>query len=669
MSLERLLMRANAKGADGSTTPSKPDPFIPPSLRFPRNFEDAQVVLISAPAAVGKSTLAKWIANETNAHFIDLGRVYVGSQGFIGDLAANRLQETFFAGDLTVIVDALDEGLVRSGFDNFQAFFADLAATLREVRLGWGSEITRLILFGREEYVELTDMILRDAELTFTRGELLYLSESQATELVLAYAKRRSSSFHEGPSRAAVKAFFVAAARALDLDLDKLWSVPIGRGFVGYPPVLRAVAEAISPNPAPALAAWEAPTEWRNAWQLLTETAERLLHREQTKLIQELDVELPDGAYDSEHQLKLLARRLTGQAIDYTYGLSFKRSADEQAFVEAAEAQLEVHPFLTEGASDVFGSLVAAAAIARGERLTGGESKFGDYSRWPFMWRFFTERIDRTAHIDGESLGWILASLWSGLEDPGSTTIHEAGTAGEAVVQIVGPESNVEAKVLGEVVLRGIARNLEVELPREGLCFGRRSRRSDAAVFVLHGFCLIEVDRLRVEVPEILLEARATATLKIDHCESPVQKVRTQPSARLKVSKAIYRHPWSQVAGVVDDRNERAVWGDLLDTFLEELAKRLPPDGRPAFLDGNGRPLSDDNNFGQWDPGYHEALGSLMRQLVGVGAVTRSKRQAHGPVPTFTYRPEGFTWQVLEDGVPRGEPWTLIDWSKVSSYL
>lgn len=665
--LATLVSRATAPGVTGAVRPARPEPFIAPSITL-LDAADQRAVMVSAPAAVGKSTVAKWLASETNAHFLDLGQIQVGSQGFIGDLAARGLLQAFRDGQLTVVVDALDEGLVRSGFDNYEAFFRDLAQLAEGAKADWADDATRLVLFGRDEYIDLTALILADSGAQFSTFRLEYMEASQAKDLVVAYARASAhGTFHEGPTRQATEAFFRAAARALDVDYGQLWTDSVGRGFAGYPPVLRAVAEVIAPNPTVALAEWETPTEWHNAWQLLAETANRLLDREREKLVGESGVLIPEQAYDSEHQLTLLARRLTGSPIDFCEGLDFQSDKDKQAFRDAAQAQLEVHPFLAEGASDVFGSIVAAAAIARGEQLNGAEAKVGHYSRWPFMWRFFEERVGTsTPEVAGVSLGWVLASLWTGIEKSSWTTIEESHGSTPAKARIEDAYGEINVFVSGEeMVLRGVCRNLDLELPHQAVRFGLRSRGVGGAVFVLEDACSIQAEELIIDVPEILVERDATVTIDVERCDSPVQRVRRRPSAQLRVSQSIYKYPWSQAADVIRPGQPRDLESEPLKHFLATTAHSLPSAGRPATLDGNGRPLEDDNNFASWPANYREALGSLIRQLRDRGAVTRSRLSVHGPVPTYMYRPEGFSWDDLESGVPEGEPWDSLDWTKV----
>ncbi len=666
-----LVRRARCSPSTVVERPEKPQPFIVPTISDVPPQGDAHLVMVDAPAAVGKSTFSRWLVHETSSHFIDLGQVHAGSHGFVGNLAAKGLQQQFERGELTVVIDSLDEGLIRSGFANYEAFFNDVADLLKRVSTAWPQECTRLVLLGRSDSIELTGLVLEIAGANFARVRLNYMGSEQATDTILAYAAQTTTSLQEEPARRAVDSFFHAAARALELDYDELWSTPVGRGFAGYPPVLRAVAEVVASNPQSALSAWEQPKKWRGAWHLLVETANRLLMREQI-IVQDLVASAPEAAYSPEHQLRLLGLKLTGQEIDYCEGLVFDSAKDEEAFREAVEAHLPDHPFLAEGASAVFGSMVAAVALASGVSLRGAERSAGGYSRWPFMWRFYAEAVESStpSPVDGASLGWLLASLWTGTENPGWTTISYASD-GDVVFRVSGAsEKDVGAAVAGDVVLRGIARTLEVDLPEEAMRFAPRANGSDATVFVIQDVCTVRARELTIDGQEVLIESGAVVTLDARRSESPLQRVTRRPAASLRVSSEIFRYPWTSAADVLAQSRGADLRDDVLIEFLTVVGQTLPEGGRPAFLDGAGRPLDDDQNFLTWPKAHREALGGLVRELLAAGMVSKARQPAHGPVPTFSYRPEGFQWSDFNEGVTLTDPpWDAVNWPRIARFL
>ena len=77
--------------------------FVEAPLSLGTGFGDTDpwksgVILISAPGAVGKSTLARQIANETGAMYVDLAAADpVGANTLVGGLAENKSLRTVSA--------------------------------------------------------------------------------------------------------------------------------------------------------------------------------------------------------------------------------------------------------------------------------------------------------------------------------------------------------------------------------------------------------------------------------------------------------------------------------------------------------------------------------------------------------------------------------------------
>jgi hypothetical protein len=111
--------------------PSAPRPFIPPELLPGKSSSGdplaAEVVVVSSPAAVGKSTVARYLASANRLPFLNLAHVPVSTNAFVGLLVRDVVKptnavEALHQGQLTVVADALDEGRLLSGDANFEAF-------------------------------------------------------------------------------------------------------------------------------------------------------------------------------------------------------------------------------------------------------------------------------------------------------------------------------------------------------------------------------------------------------------------------------------------------------------------------------------------------------------------------------------------------------------------
>jgi hypothetical protein len=203
------------------------------------------ILLVSAPGAVGKSTLARQIAHSTGAIYIDLAEADpVGSNALVGGLVKSGLYPQWEAETTAILIDGLDEARLRVTQEAFQVFLEDLA----ELSKGRSAPI---VLFGRTGAVQEAWLILSDKQVETAVLEIGYYGPEASVD----FAQARLSSIepearHKEPMR-----------RALELLLAKLrqQTEDDGDRFAGYAPVLQAVADRVVgvANPAALVAELE----------------------------------------------------------------------------------------------------------------------------------------------------------------------------------------------------------------------------------------------------------------------------------------------------------------------------------------------------------------------------------------------------------------------------
>jgi hypothetical protein len=243
---ERVTSSSSLRLTDAARLeiPSEPRPFVAPKL-VSGELDDgvdplaAEVVVISAPAAVGKSTVAKFLAASRSAPLLNLAAVPVSTQSLLGLLAADVSDPSdaisaFHAGRLTVIVDALDEGRMLSGDANFEQFLETTWELLLQDR-----SITaypKLVLFGRDIAAEILDLALQVSGEGISASwlKLDFFGHTDAIAVVEAHAAetaaRDGSTWHStAPARDVISAFFGAIEGALGLDDGAVWTDAQGR--------------------------------------------------------------------------------------------------------------------------------------------------------------------------------------------------------------------------------------------------------------------------------------------------------------------------------------------------------------------------------------------------------------------------------------------------------
>ena len=113
-----------------------------------KNPAECSILLVSAPGAVGKSTLARQIAYRTGSVYIDLSKSEpVGGNTISGGLARSGLFSSWESDEITVMIDGLDEAKLKVSEGGFLAFLSDIGVLSERRRM-------QTVVFGRTKTVE-----------------------------------------------------------------------------------------------------------------------------------------------------------------------------------------------------------------------------------------------------------------------------------------------------------------------------------------------------------------------------------------------------------------------------------------------------------------------------------------------------------------------------------
>lgn len=244
-------------GVENITTPAPF--FVAPELaiKVPLKTGQTSLLLVEAPAAVGKTMLAEAISHRTGGSLWNLGAFHVGDDTFVGRIGkcygyklSSTIMERLESGDFLVILDALDEGRLRAGDENFLAFLNSLAEILKEPR-----QRPCVIMLGRPESIELAALSFDDH--TFAHIEIGFFEREAANDLIakqldslcsrngLAWLHRQHrQAFAKARDMFFERAVEVLGARARGGEIS--WNNPAVRSFLGYAPVLVAVAKYLA---------------------------------------------------------------------------------------------------------------------------------------------------------------------------------------------------------------------------------------------------------------------------------------------------------------------------------------------------------------------------------------------------------------------------------------
>jgi len=363
--------------------------FVSPDLELSRESllgaDGPSVVLISAPAAVGKTTLAAEIAQQTGSPLWDLSRFSVGNDFFVGTLARHfgaasfgQVYANLEGGEGCVILDAVDEAQLRAGPRNFDAFLEDLAKAHVKAR-----PRPSLVLLARPVTASLVAIALEIAGVSFRHYVVAFFDEAAAGQLIDVYLDNADQSKRHRTSRKPFEelreALFDQVFAALGLKKD--WGADEARRFLGYAPVLAAIASYLSASAnyqtaANAIRSAKVP---KSMWAFLVGLVSTVLKREQAKTIQSLKPVLEttakrlgfsswDRLYSPDEQCARVLERVTGQHVEPPVPDEMPTGLAAE-YEDALRDWLENHPFCQDDrqfANVVFQDYVHAHALAGG---------------------------------------------------------------------------------------------------------------------------------------------------------------------------------------------------------------------------------------------------------------------------------------------------------------
>ena len=272
----------------------------------------ARVIVVAAPGAIGKSTLARAISIKSSAVLVDLATTEpMGGNFFVGGVAnafGPRALSDLYAGKIALVVDALDEAQLRAGDDGFSAGLLDLAAIVQE------RGVLPATILGRATAAETAWLILTEAGVDACLLVIDFFDAEQAKE----YLQRRLPAL-AATREATKRAFEHHGPNYVDLAIEvhaKLTTTSGGQDprFSGYAPVLDAICAYALDEKELNPSARFASLAFNGAIGLVELIAISILGREQLKLTNQIEGAPPgvnlSELYTPAEQLSWLAANL-----------------------------------------------------------------------------------------------------------------------------------------------------------------------------------------------------------------------------------------------------------------------------------------------------------------------------------------------------------------------
>lgn len=575
-----------------------PAPFVAPMLRYsdvPKAGPfAAEVVFVKASAAVGKTTMARYLSASQNLPLLDLSVVPV-STGSLKSLVSDLSGEgdpvkAFHAGNIPIIIDALDEGRLLSNETGFEYFLQTTGEFLLQDR----SVTTRpkLIIFGRHDSIEeaTTWLEISGEGISTCSVEVGFFAEKEARDLIDAYATAGASPdaayrYHPGPARELVDAYFIAIEAALGLPKGQLWTNEQGQAFAGYAPVLAALGSLLAGMDNFREVANRLGSEGRQeAWSVIETVLDEILKRERKKLCAQLALQIkvpvPGEAYDAHEQLTFLVRHVHDMPLEVSTRVKFP-AMEQVKYQTMVKQYVGDHPFVRQGkpSNAVLGSIVLAHAVSQDLLADTDTWLLADLSRQPFLWRSLRSQIKGSPNplIDGRYLGYVLNSYWNDpiIKSPRVVIRSVEENAADVHMPTEGGQSLL-IKVALPLHFYGQLRDCDVEVQGNIKLEGHAASGSSSA-FYIHGKTALIGETIEVVADTLTI---------VDDGQFWLESAVVQSSPRLNLNqkksakvgwggRVASSYPWNALPSTLEPPYVVKP-GDMLTALINECSLRLP---------------------------------------------------------------------------------------------
>ena len=495
------------------------------SLRDDSGIEE--IILVSAPGAVGKTTLARHIACVTGAIYIDLAKARVGDHTLSGGLVQSDMFEAWKTKCTTAVIDGLDEARFRVPLQSFEAFLADV------VRLSQNRGLPT-VLFGRTGAIQDTHVILDDIGVKFSVLEIGYFDPKKSVEFVENILEIEGHhQDHPSVLRCAVQLILEQVRGQTRHDGDR---------FAGYAPVLATIANVIKSYGN----VHELVTELKRGGPSITlrQVVRDIQGRESEKLRSHLRERLQDKSL--AHKLYLHEEHLD-HLVSRVYGtrkadLPDMVPADIEMYRGILDSWVPNHPFLDgdHASTAVFDAVIGVHALQKPESSKPALDRElnRDGSSNPFLSEFYpASSDDELVHLPSEQIGIIYASHQARLAigDSANLLVEEKEDDPDGLYSLVeisifrgDMEKPVEvfsyeSDQTGEIQLGSRVEDVEINATSVDVCVGGASE--------VGFFAPVEITcaRLRVDANRVIVDVNTTDAGRVGvegrHGNSPVDSI------------------------------------------------------------------------------------------------------------------------------------------------
>ncbi|MDD4821585.1 MAG: hypothetical protein PHI48_03395 [Bacteroidales bacterium] len=389
------------------------------------SFDNATIILISAAGATGKTSLTEHLSFELKAPIFDLSKHDPVASNSLTGLLFNSMDLPDFtdysaklkAGKSTMIIDALDEGFLKTTVDGFYAFLDNIA------RMSTEAKGVPFVLLGRTNIVELVTLYLEAKNIKVALLQIEPFTVDAAKSFVDKHVDSESKTRFED-QYIAVRDYIVDAIEGFFKNQSEINHKQYLQ-FIGYAPVLLAISTLLNDNGNYHALLENLKLNNRRNIQLVIDIIERILKRDKEEkivklllpsLIGDRDEPFVESAkiniYTIEEQC---ARLLCSQ-----FGEDFNPSVTGDIYFDLEynkqiKSWLKEHPFLSNNGkiqNVVFESYIIAKLIKKEEYKDCVFRYLQSLYRNAYMlFYIFDELVSTNRIVDKDFVSYLFDSL------------------------------------------------------------------------------------------------------------------------------------------------------------------------------------------------------------------------------------------------------------------
>ena len=227
---------------------------MPPLVQIPTtedytSLNEAEVMIIAAPGATGKTMLSKYLCHRYDFLRLDLG-VFgpVGSKSLLGVFADYfesmtdlvTMSVNLQQGRTTMVIDGLDEAYVKTTEEAYGGFLQDV------IKLAKGGKGISFILLGRTKVVEDTCICLEDAGVKVILVQIEPFTKQKAKSFI--DKQQETDAFKkQNMQYVQVRDYIIESIQGFFRNESDIKQQLYER-FIGYSPVLLAISRLLNEN-------------------------------------------------------------------------------------------------------------------------------------------------------------------------------------------------------------------------------------------------------------------------------------------------------------------------------------------------------------------------------------------------------------------------------------